>query len=82
MAPETGNTGEVCAGCDSVAAAHPFAGVGKDENGATVQKPVCFLCWKDPGHRKHPLKMHFFEKWQGAAAVEASEKNILVEKPS
>jgi hypothetical protein len=39
------------------------------------------MCWSDPSHRQHTLKMHFFPAHEAAGAVEAAEQNILVEKP-
>jgi hypothetical protein len=73
---------EVCSGCGAVASKHPMAGVMRDEEtGLMAEFPVCHLCWTTPSHRTRTLKMHFFDRGSAAAAVEAAEKNILVEPP-
>jgi hypothetical protein len=43
--------------------------------------PVCLECWRDPAHRQRTLKFHFFPAHQAPEAVEAADKNILVEPP-
>lgn len=61
---------EPCAGCGAVAYGHPIVGVTKDqETGQWEAFPVCDLCWRDPSHRVHPLKMHFFPASQAKEAV-------------
>jgi hypothetical protein len=72
----------MCSGCGTVAESHPYVGVARDvETGLMTAYPVCFLCWRDPEHRQHPLKMHFFDARQAPQAVADAEANILVEKP-
>lgn len=71
---------ELCSGCEAVAPSHPWIGVFKDENGKTDKVPICHACHKDPAHRKHKLKMHFFPRAEGDVAVKASEDNIMVDK--
>jgi hypothetical protein len=72
----------MCSGCGTVADAHPYAGVARDEeSGLMTAYPICFLCWSDPAHRQRPLKMHFFDTRQADQAVKDAEDNIMVEKP-
>lgn len=72
----------MCSGCGAVAPSHPFVGVARDEeSGQMTSYPICHMCWSDPSHRQHTLKMHFFPAHEAAGAVEAAEQNILVEKP-
>jgi len=74
---------QLCSGCGAVAANHPFVGVARDaESELMTAYPICYLCWVDPAHRQHPLKMHFFEAKDAPTAVKAAEDNILAEKPS
>jgi len=71
---------EVCSGCGAVAPRHPMVGVARDaETGKMAAFPVCRACWVDPSHRQRVLKMHFHERSMEAAAVDAAERNILVE---
>jgi len=73
----------MCSGCGAVAATHPFVGVARDEEtNLMTAYPICYLCWNDPSHRQHKLKMHFFEAKQAPEAVQAAEENILVDPPS
>ena len=70
----------MCSGCGAVAASHPYVGVARDaETGLMTAYPICHLCWADPSHRQVPLKMHFFAANQAPEAVDAAERNILVE---
>jgi hypothetical protein len=73
---------ELCSGCGALAPAHPIVGVTRDEDGRMASFPICHACWMDPSHRQHPLKMHFFDRSQASVAVDAAERNILVEPPS
>jgi hypothetical protein len=74
---------EICSGCGAVAIKHPMAGVMRDEEtGLMAEFPVCHLCWTTPSHRTRTLKMHYFDRASAATAVEAAEKNIMVEPPS
>lgn len=73
---------EPCAGCGDVAD-HPVIGVTRDK--VTQQMtgyPICLACWRDPTHRKVPLKMHFFDQRVKLQAVQAAERNILVTPPN
>lgn len=69
---------ELCSGCGAVAPRHPIVGVCHDEAGEMAAFPVCHACWTDPSHRQRPLKMHFFDRSQAEAAVDAAARNILV----
>lgn len=55
-----------------------MVGVAMDrETGRFAAFPVCNACWRDPSHRVAPLKMHFFQRGQAAAAVAmAGSSNI------
>ena len=44
--------------------------------------PICHLCWSDPSHRQVTLKMHFFPASQADVAVDAAERNIMVDPPA
>jgi hypothetical protein len=81
-APESQSKMEVCAGCDTEAPEHPYIGVmnKKDDEGhvATITSdrnpdwvgvPVCEPCWRDPAHRKFPLKCHFHPRATARAGV-------------
>ena len=70
---------EICSGCGASAPQHPWAGVTRDEGGAMASFPVCHDCYANPEHRQHVLKMHFFPRNHAATAVDAAERNILVE---
>ena len=70
---------EICSGCGAEAPQHPWAGVTRDEDGKMAEFPVCHDCWANPEHRTAPLKMHFFPRGHAAIAVDAAERNILVE---
>jgi hypothetical protein len=73
---------ELCSGCGAVAPKHPIVGVARDEEtGLMAEFPVCHLCWTNPQHRQHPLKMHFFDRSMGKQAVQDAENNILSDKP-
>lgn len=75
-------TMEPCSGCGAMAENHPIVGVTRDqETGRMAPFPVCFLCWRDPAHRTHVLKMHFFQPHMAAQAVEDAENNILCDPP-
>ena len=64
------SVGEPCAGCDVEADRFPMVGVTMDrETGEWEAFPVCEMCWRDPAHRVHPLKMHFFPASQAKQAV-------------
>lgn len=70
----------LCSGCGAVAAAHPYVGVARDqETGLMTAYPICEQCWRDPVHRLWPLKMHFFLAHEAPSAVDAAERNILVD---
>jgi len=61
---------EPCTGCGAIAPQHPIVGVARDrETGEMSAFPVCEPCWRDPAHRKAPLKMHFFPRDQERIAV-------------
>ena len=73
---------EVCIGCDrkfKPPETYNWVGVTRDEDGMMASFPVCDDCHVDPHHRKYTLKMHFFPKGHAATAVDAAERNILVE---
>jgi hypothetical protein len=71
----------MCSGCGAVAPYHPYVGVARDqETGLMTAYPICFLCWNDPSHRQHKLKMHFFDARSAQVAVVAAEDNIMVDK--
>jgi hypothetical protein len=73
----------MCSGCGAVAESHPYVGVTRDqETQAMTAYPICHLCWADPSHRQHPLKMHFYEARLAPEAVDAAERNILVDPPT
>ena len=72
---------EICSGCGAASAQHPWVGVARDEDGRMASFPVCHECYVDPRHRQRVLKMHFHERRNADAAVDAAERNILVEKP-
>ena len=73
---------EPCSGCGTIAESHPFVGVARDEEtNLMTSYPICHLCWADPSHRTHTLKMHFFDRRLADMPVTAAEENILVEKP-
>jgi hypothetical protein len=81
--PPQQDIGELCSGCGAVAPKHPMAGVARDEEtGLMTEFPICHACWVDPSHRQRVLKMHFFDRASAAVAVDAAERNILVEPPS
>ena len=71
---------ELCAGCEALAKTHPYVGVGRDHEGFFDALPICEVCWRDPAHRKVTLKMHFFPRAQAEQALDAAERNIMVEK--
>lgn len=71
---------EPCSGCGAMAENHPIVGVARDqETGLMTAYPVCYQCWVDPAHRQHVLKMHFFDQRSTAEALDAAERNIMVE---
>jgi len=70
---------EICSGCGAAAERHPIAGITRDEDGRMAAFPVCHACWVDPAHRQVTLKMHFFDRQQGAVAADAAERNVLVQ---
>lgn len=75
-------TESLCSGCGTVAESHPYVGVSRDvESGMMTAYPICYQCWADPSHRQVSLKMHFYEARHAEEAVDAAERNILVEKP-
>ena len=70
----------MCSGCGAVAASHPYVGVARDqETGVMTAYPICYLCWSDPSHRQRPLKMHFHDASMADTAVDAAERNIMVD---
>lgn len=70
----------LCSGCGAVAESHPYVGVARDQETARMTAyPMCEACWRDPSHRLARLKMHFFERGQTDQAVDAAERNILVD---
>lgn len=72
----------MCSGCGTVASSHPFVGVARDEEtGQMTAYPICQQCWANPAHRQRPLKMHFHEAGNADAAVDAAERNVMVEPP-
>jgi hypothetical protein len=73
---------ELCSGCGAVAPSHPYVGVARDqETERMTAYPICYACWSDPAHRQMPLKMHFFDAASAPTAVDAAERNILVDQP-
>ena len=73
---------EMCSGCGAMAPQHPIAGVARDqETGLMAEFPVCAACHRDPEHRQHPLKMHFFDRISAPQAVKDAENNILCDPP-
>lgn len=73
----------MCSGCGAVAESHPFVGVTRDEETQLMTSyPICHLCWSDPSHRQVTLKMHFFDARQADVAVDAAERNIMVDPPA
>lgn len=68
-----------CSGCGAMSDTHPIVGVTRDEDGRMAKFPVCYQCWVNPEHRQHKLKMHFFDPRQGDVAVDAAERNVMVE---
>lgn len=72
---------DLCSGCGALAPRHPYVGVTRDDDGRMAAFPICVACYADPSHRQRVLKMHFFARDQALAAVDAAERNILVEPP-
>jgi hypothetical protein len=59
---------EACVGCGAEAEKHPIAAVVRDEP-QWKSVPVCDPCWRDPAHRKAPIKGHFFLRTDAGVAV-------------
>jgi hypothetical protein len=73
---------EMCSGCGAMAPKHPVVGITRDqETGKMAAFPVCGLCHRDPAHREHQLKMHFFDRTMESQAVKDAENNILCGPP-
>lgn len=73
---------ELCSGCGTVAESHPYVGVARDaETELMTAYPICFACWSDPSHRQRTLKMHFHLAQNAEEAVDAAERNIMVDRP-
>jgi len=71
---------QMCSGCGGMAPSHPIVGVARDEEtGLMTAYPVCHLCWTDPAHRQRTLKMHFHFAHNAVEAVDAAERNIMVD---
>lgn len=80
MARRTDYEPEICSGCGAADDEHPIVGVTRDEeDGKMAAFPVCKECHVNPAHRKTVLKMHFFPRAQAPIAVDAAERNVLVE---
>lgn len=66
---------EFCIGCGAEAPMLAYTAVMADGSGGFKSEPVCYLCWRDPEHRKNPIKGHFFERRHAEAAVAAAERS-------
>lgn len=81
---------ETCAGCGAQAEEFPIIGVvNKDDELAHLAVihsldnpdwkgiPVCDACWRNPAHRKTPLKCHFFLRGAGKIGVAAAGSDTI-----
>jgi ferredoxin len=78
-----------CIGCGILSTSHPVVAVmqpGDVPEGIVTGAPgphgfvdahVCRACHVDPAHRVRPIKGHFFERAQAAAAVRAAGSNEI-----
>ena len=58
---------EFCIGCGTEGRM-PVVAVMRDGDDWSAQ-PVCSACWRDPAHRKAPIKAHFFQRHEAAQAL-------------
>lgn len=78
-----------CVGCGILSTAHPIVAVmqpadvpdgvavSAPNTRGFVAAPCCDACHRDPAHRVHPIKGHFFAASDAQAAVFHAGSNVL-----
>lgn len=77
---------ERCVGCEAKSRRHPIVAVARrgdvqgdrvGEEGEFAAHPVCDACWRDPAHRRQPIKAHFFPRGQERGALASAGSDSI-----